>query len=311
MEKLKTFLDKNKIEYIENFDLSSVSAIKIGDRALIAIFPKTEIELEKLILSLQSRKIYFKIVGNASNLLFVSKLDFPVIVTSKMIDEIKISGREATVSAGILLPYVCEHLKKRGLSGFEGLSGIPATIGGAIVSGAGAFGFNIFDHLVSVRAIVRGKIVTILKSEINFKHHFSNLDGVFVLSAKFLFDKSTEYDIMNLQNRFAFLRAKSQPLGLSLGCVYQKVGQSSAGFFIERSGLKGKRVGGIMVSNKHANFFVNDGTGSATDFLRLAAMVEAETKEHFGVSLLNEIEKVGDTNETHCRLSHSFKQLKI
>jgi len=304
---LKTFLSNNKFEFYENFDISTLSSIKIGERVSLAVFPKNISQLTKLIENLYLKKIYFKIIGNASNVLFVDSIRYPLIITSKMQDEISVNDCEVEFSAGMQLSKVCETLKKYQLSGFEGLAHIPATIGGAIKNGAGAFGFNIFDKLISIKAFVFGKVVTIFRNQINFKHHYSNLNGVFVLSAKFLFEKKDEYDIIKNINKFAYLRTKTQPASLSLGSVYQKTFEKSAGFFIERAGLKGKKIGGIMVSNKHANFFVNDGSGTALDFLRLAAFVESSVETHFGVNLLPEIEKVGDKNEIDSRLSYTFK----
>lgn len=311
MEKLKSFLEKNNFEYYEKFNLSCISSIKLGDVASIVIFPSTKSQLQKVIEYFCLKKIYFKIIGNASNLLFVDNIKYPIISTSKMIDEIKICGGQVEVSAGMLISRFSDFLRKNSLSGFEGLANIPATIGGAIKNGAGAFGYNIFDKLLSIVAIFNGKIVNIDKSQINFKHHYSNLNGVFILSAKFLFENKNEYDIMKNVNKFSYLRSKSQPLGLSLGSVFQNSLDKSAGFFIERSGLKGKKIGGIEISKKHANFFVNDGTGSVVDFLNLLQMVKKEVEMQFGVNLLTEIEKVENFYETDSRLSHSFKQFEI
>lgn len=311
MEKIKKYLADNKVEFVENFDIAKISSIRLGEKLSLAIFPKDINQLQKLILFFCTKKIFFKIIGNASNVLIVNKLNYPVVITNKMKEEIKIEGNIVSVSAGMILSKFCDLLKKNELSGFEGLANIPATIGGAIINGAGAFGFNIFDRLVSIDAVLNGEIVTILKNEIKFKHHFSNLDGVFILSAKFLFEKKNEYDIMNLLNKYSYLRTKSQPVGFSLGSVYQKINGKSAGFYIERAGLKGQRVGGIVVSNKHANFFVNDGFGTTTDFLRLSAFVDSVVEKHFGLNLLPEIEKVGEDNETFCRLSYSCKKSKI
>ncbi|MBO7508380.1 MAG: hypothetical protein J6T39_01905, partial [Clostridia bacterium] len=93
-------------------------------------------------------------------------------------------------------------------------------------------------------------------------------------------------------------RNKSQPAGLSLGSVFKRVNNTSAGFYIERSGLKGKKVGGVFVSNKHANFFINDGFGSVSDFLCLESIVKTKVLEQFCITLYTEIEKVGNKDET-------------
>lgn len=304
--KIKEFLTKNNIEFIENFDVSLVSSIKLGEKIKIAIFPKKVNEFEKVLMFLNSLKIYFKVLGNASNVLVAGNVNYPIVFTNKMMDEIEIKNNWVTVSAGILLSRFCDVLKKNNLSGYEGLIGIPATVGGAIYNNAGAFGYSISDHLVKISVFEKGKIFDVYKNEIKFGYHFSNLSGFVVLTATFLFENKNEYDIINLCNEFTYLRNKNQPNGLSLGSVYSKANGKSAGFFIERAGLKGTRIGGVVVSNKHSNFFINDKFGTALDFLRLSALVEATVESQFGVKLVPEIEKVGDKDEIIGRLPCSF-----
>lgn len=308
MKKIIKFLEKNGIEFQENFDISQISSIKLGQQIGLAIFPKTIKQLEKIVTMLFSSKIYFRVLGNVSNVLVVKNLDYPVIITSKMVDEILVDKNLVEVSAGMLISRLCDILRKNGLSGMEGLTGIPATVGGAIMNNAGAFGYNISDRLVKIRVFSGGKIFELTKSEIKFGYHYSNLSGFIVLSATFLFENKKEYDIINLTNEFTYLRSKSQPNGLSLGSVFQKVGGKSAGFYIERCGMKGVRIGGIVVSNKHSNFFINDKSGSVLDFLRLCTQAQLAAEKQFGVTLVTEIEKVGDFDETFGRFSYTFKK---
>ena len=157
MEKTKQFLEKNKIEFILNFDVSLISSIKIGSILRLAVFPKSQKEFEKILVYFTSTRTYFKVIGNASNVLFLEDVSYPVIVTNKMRDEIKIENNIVEVSAGVALSKFCEVLKKNKLSGFEGLIGIPATVGGAIVCNAGAFGYSISDRLVKVKVFKNGR----------------------------------------------------------------------------------------------------------------------------------------------------------
>ncbi len=307
MDKLKQFLRKNEFEFYEDFDISQISSMKIGSKVKMAIFPKTVSQLEKLLLKIYSRKLAFKVFGNLSNVLVINDEDAVFVITSKMNEELTVSGNYVQVSAGMLLPKFCELVRKYNFKGVEGLSGIPATIGGAIKNNAGAFGYSISLCLEKIKVFQDGEILEILKSDIKFTHHYSNLNRFVILEASFLFENENECDIINLTNKFTYLRGKTQPLGLSLGSVFKKVNGKSAGFYIERSGLKGFRVGGIIVSNKHANFFVNDKGGSVTDFLRLLAYVQVQVERQFGVCLSPEIEKVGDFNETFSRPSHTFE----
>ncbi len=303
---IKQFLDKGNFEYYENYDISAFSAIKIGARCKLVIFPKNINQLQKLLIWLYGNKEYYRVFGNASNVLFISDLSYPVVFLNKMNDEYEVSGNMVRASAGMMLGKFCDVLRKNGLSGAEGLVNIPATIGGAIMNNASAFGNSISDHLVKITAIFDGKIREIYKNEIKFGYHYSNLSGFIILSAEFWFEKNNEYDIINLSNKFTYLRNKTQPSGLTLGSVFRKINSKSAGFYIERAGLKSLRKGGIVVSSKHANFFVNDKGGSALDFLALISVVQKSVEKQFGLCLVPEIEKVGDRDEIICRLSHTF-----
>lgn len=298
---------KNEFEFYENFDISQVSTIKLGATVSIAIFPKTIKGFEKLLCYFYAAKIPVHIFGNLSNVLIAENLKFPVIITNKMNEEIEIENNIVRVSSGVLLPKFAEQMRKNGFSGMEGLINIPATIGGAIKNNAGAYGFSISDKLLSVRVFYDGKIFELKRSEIKFSYHYSNLKRFIILGASFLFENKSEYDIINLSNKFSYLRGKTQPMGLSLGSVFKKVNEKSAGFYIERSGLKGMREGGVIVSNKHSNFFVNDKSGTVSDFLQLMRFVQSRVEKQFGVWLIPEIEKVGDFNETFSRSSYTFK----
>lgn len=307
MEKVIEQLKKNNIEIVKNFDISNLSSIRIGGKLRFAIFPKTTKELIKVLSVLYASKVYFKVVGNLSNILFVSDISYPVVITNKMIDEVEIEGGKVEVSAGMLVSKFSDTLRKNRLSGFEGLVGIPATIGGAIMNNAGAFGYSVSDRLVKVKVFFAGRVFDIFKNQIKFSYHYSNLAGFVLISATFLFENKNEYDIINLTNEFTYLRGQSQPNGFSLGSVYKKINGKSAGFYIERAGLKGLRTGGAVVSIKHANFFINDKGASATDFLRLSAKVESAVLNQFGLTLLPEIEKVGDKDEIIGRFAYPFK----
>lgn len=307
MQKIITFLEKLGIEFHLNFNPSVLSSIKIGMSCKLAIFPKNTKELERLLSFLYGEKCYYKVIGNASNVLFVSEICYPVIFTIKMKDEIVISGNYVAASSGMLLSKLCDTLKRNGLSGLEALVNIPATVGGAVMTNAGAFGCCIGDYVVKLKVFYNGSVFEIEKNEIKFGYHFTNLSGFIILTVTFWFENKNEYDIINLTNKYTYLRNKSQPSGLSLGSVYKRVNSRSAGFYIERAGLKGMKVGGIVVSNKHSNFFINESAGSSFDFLGLCKIVENAVEKQFGVCLIPEIEKIGDKNEINFRLPHPFK----
>ena len=307
MDKIKKELDRLGIDFFENYDVVDISTIKINQIIRLAVFPKTIKELVWVLKLFYREKLVFKVVGNASNLLFISKIMFPVIFTCKMKDEFEVDGTSVTVSAGMQISRLIELLKRNKLGGVEKLVGIPATVGGAIFNNAGAFGCSISSNLTSIKVFYNGKVFDILANKIKFGYHFSNLVGFVVLSASFWFENKNEYDIISLCNEYTYKRTVLQPSGFSLGSVYQKINGKSAGFYIERAGLKEIRIGGIVVSKKHANFFVNDKRGSAEDFLNLQKFVEFKVNRQFGLSLISEIEKVGEENETSCRFTYPFR----
>ena len=311
MDRLRVVLKSKNIDFYENFDVAEISTIKISAILKLAIFPKNENDLIKILRCLWNYKVPYLVVGNISNVLFYEKISFPVIITARMKDEYEILGNVVKVSAGMQLARFMEVLKRNKLGGIEGVFGIPATIGGAIVNNASAFGCEISSKLLKVTAFHEGKIVEINANEIKFGHHFSNLKNIVLLSALFLFENKSECDIIKSYNEFAYRRTSTQPNGLTLGSVYQKINGRSAGFFIERAGLKNLRVGGVSVSNKHANFFVNDRFGTAKDFMELQSFVEKTVESQFGLTLISEIEKVGDDNEIISRSPHTFKKFKV
>ncbi len=308
MDKIKLSLAQQKVDFIENFDVIEISTLRVSQIIDLAVFPKNTRELCASVKTLCRFKQPFKVVGNASNLLFIERIRFPVIFTGKMKDEYKVDGNFVTVSAGMQISRLIEILKRNKLGGIEGLIGIPATVGGAVFNNASAYNNAISSRLVKILAIHDGRVVEILKEQIKFGYHFSNLKGIVLLSVTFLFENKNEYDIISLCNEYTYKRTSMQPNGFSLGSVYQKINDKSAGFFIERAGLKQVRVGGMVVSKKHANFIVNDKQGTVADFLMLQDLIEKTVSEQFGLTLIPEIEKVGKIYETSCRPSHSFKK---
>ena len=308
MEKIRLSLLRQRVDFIENFDVIEVSTLRVSQIIDFAIFPKTIKELCSVLKILFKHKQIYKIVGNASNLLFVGRIRYPVIFTNKMKDEYKIEGRIVSVSAGMQISRLIEILKRNKLGGLEGLIGIPATIGGAVFNNASAYNNSISSRLIKVSAFYEGNIVELNANKIKFGYHFSNLKGFVLLSVTFLFENKNEYDIISLCNEYTYKRTLMQPNGFSLGSVYQKINDRSAGFYIERAGLKLLRVGGMVVSKKHANFIVNDKQGTANDFLKLQELVEEKVSKQFGLTLIPEIEKVGELYETSSRPSYTFKK---
>ena len=308
MDMIKLALKQSKIEFIQNFDVAEISTIKFSQIIDLAIFPKSVKELVSVLKILNKYKQIFKVVGNTSNLLFVQRIIFPIVFTSKMKDEYFIEKNFITVSSGMQISRLLEICKRNRLGGLEQLVGIPATVGGAIFNNAGAYGNCISSRLVKISCFYNGRVIDVFAEDVKFGYHYSNLKGFVLLTASFFFENKNEYDIIKTCNEYTYKRTVMQPSGFNLGSVYQKVNDKSAGFYIERAGLKSFRVGGVVVSKKHANFFLNDKCGTVTDFLELQKIVEQKVEKQFGLMLISEIEKVGETYETSCGFSHTLKK---
>ena len=159
------------------------------------------------------------------------------------------------------------------LAGLEFLNDIPGTVGGAICTNAHSYGHKIFDYIESVKKI---------KSV--------------VVSVKFKLKKSNKELIKKELTKFSEKRKTSQPKGLSAGCIFSNPKNFKAGELIDKTGLKGVRVGGAVVSNKHANFIINSGIATAKDVLELTKLIKEKVFEKFKVTLkleINIIDKYG------------------
>ena len=205
-------------------------------------------------------------------------------------------GIDLRVEAGLHLQQLVGFSRKMGLSGVEGLAGIPGTIGGAISGNAGAFGYEMKDVIKDITLIEDGWNIKIRKKEqIAFRYRGTDFkkDDVVVATDIRLLRESPEAVAERIEG---FLKEKkaTQPLGQrTAGCVFKNPPEEAAGRLIEQAGFKGMRVGDIEVSPVHANFFVNRGEGTAEDFLRLMDNVTKKVKADFGIVLEPEIRIVG------------------
>ncbi len=197
------------------------------------------------------------------------------------------------VGAGVKVKDLLIFCKKNGLSGTEYIAGIPASLGGLAFMNGGAAGKYISENIVSVR-IFDGEIKTFSKEECNFTYKHSTMRDIkcVILSIKLAFKRENPLKVaQNIKNRLA--ERKSLPSGRSCGCVFENYCGVSAGKIIESADLKGVRIGGAYVSEKHANFIINDGTNSA-DVYALIRYVKDEVYKKFGITLKEEVCYIGE-----------------
>ena len=221
-----------------------------------------------------------------------------VIATQGVMSQLELTD-EATVyvGAGVASAKLARFCTRNGLSGAEFFAGIPGLIGGALAMNAGAFGGEIWPLVVEVETINRrGEIKKRQASEFEYSYrHVNGPKNEWFVSATLRFDKQHKIgnaiDIKQLLAK----RAASQPTGVaSCGSVFRNPDKFYAAQLIEECGLKGKRIGGAVVSEKHANFIINDGEASAADIESLIMLVQKTVEDERGVLLQREVRIVGE-----------------
>lgn len=292
-------------EQLENFTLAKIltdvpmkkhTSFGVGGKAKYFAQIDNLYALNSLIQMAKRYKVKYKIIGNGSNLL-VSDLGFNgIIICPKGLDDIYFKREQVRAMAGAKLEKLLSFNLKNGLSGIEALAGIPATVGGAIVMNAGAFGRSISDHITEVETLKDGKIKKYYKEECKFGYRTSRFyhSKEAVVSATFSFREENRERILSAINSYREHRNNFHPQGRSCGSVFKNPKPERAGALIDKAGLKGLKFGGARVSEKHGNFIITDKNASANDVYHLIKHVKEKVEQLFGVQLFEEVEYVGE-----------------
>lgn len=296
-ELLKDFCISNNIEIRFNEPMSRHVSLRIGGISDITIFPD-ETNIGEVIRILVDNNIPYVIVGFGTNILIRDRGIEGVTIFTKKINKIidDSSSREIYAQAGCSLQGIINLCIEKGLSGIEGLAGVPGSLGGAIAGNAGSFGYEIKDVIKSIDILIQeGGIRTLMADQIVFSYRKANIPvGSVILSARLRFKEDEPNEVKKRVSEFIREKKSRQPVSkLSAGCVFKNPGNIPAGKLIDEAGCKGMRVGGIEVSSLHANFFVNTGGGTAEDFLMLMDKVSKRVKDRFGIVLEPEIQIYG------------------
>lgn len=293
-EQIKKFLKREGVEYRERFDISRISAVRIGGTAEIAAYPRCEEELISLVRFLRDRGEGYRVVGGASNILFGDGNIKTVIIFTGRISSIRISDKTIFAECGARLGEICKLAREASLGGLEELSGIPGSVGGAVAGNSGAFGAELSDYMEYVRAYDPrdDTIREIPASECGFSYRSSRFScgEELVLSLRLRLKSRGQEEISERSEHFRRLRMEKQPYDMpSLGCTFKKTGDFSAGELIDRCGLKGFSLGGALVSSRHAGFIVNRGGATAADYIALAYLCRKSVFERFHLNIEPEI----------------------
>jgi len=272
---------------------------KIGGPAEIFVQPNGLRDLKLLILYAAERDLDITVIGNGSNLL-VSDYGIRgmIIQIGKGMDHLISKGNRITAGAGVKLPRLALFGREKGLAGFEFASGIPGTVGGALVMNAGANGSCMADIVREVVTIDEsGNINKFHPGELHFGYRYSNLreKSLTVVEATFEGTEGDKEAIRKVTEDYLARRKRTQPLNYpNAGSVFKNPPGDSAGRLIEMAGAKGLSVGDARVSTKHANFFINTGNATSKDMLNLIEKVQNLVLQKTGVKLSLEVQLVGE-----------------
>lgn len=272
------------------FDLKKHSSIGVGGRARLAVYPTSEQECLLLIGRLQETDISYYVVGNMTNILPMDGETETVIVCMKKLVDVQI-GKDTYVSAGAKSSEflrACRYARK---SGAEFLAGIPCTLGGALYMNAGVSGEYIAEIVKSVRVLRDGHIIDLPVEECkySYKHSVFMERKDVILGATLRLKDASERNITEKEKYYLERRAHL-PKGKSMGCVFKNPIGTTAGALIEGAGLKGLRVGGAKVSEKHANFIINEQNATAEEIKSLISLIKNAVKSQYGTELSEEIQ---------------------
>lgn len=284
-------------EVLEDVDIRKYTTYNVGGHALAMIFPKDIYSLIELMKFINHYHIKYKVIGRGSNLIFSSELYDGILIKLDHFDELEINGNEITVGAGFQLIKLATRLSRIGYTGIEFATGIPGSVGGAIFMNAGAYKSDMGYIVKSVKVLTPElKVVELTNYDLDFHYRTSFLQknpGYICLQATLILKKGDPDEIMQLIDDRKKRRIASQPLEYpSAGSVFRNPEGDFAGRLIEEAGYKGKRIGGAMVSTKHANFVINFDHATGEDIKKLILEIKQVVKEKYNIDLKIEQEFV-------------------
>jgi len=288
-------------EYVEDASMAQNTSFRIGGPADILVTPSSDAKIAAVLCLVQKHKLPLLVMGNGSNLLVRDKGIRGIVLKTSGLKEVTREGNKVRAGAGMLLGALAQKTAGWGLSGLEFASGIPGTVGGAVVMNAGAYGGEMVQIIQAVFALTpNGEQVTIPKEklELSYRHSIFQTDaykGYIVTGVEFLLQSRDIEAIKADIDDYTKRRLTKQPVDLpSAGSMFKRPQGYFAAALIEGAGLKGFTIGGAQVSPKHAGFVVNVGGATAADVIALVKAVQAKVLAAKGVTLEPEVKIVGE-----------------
>lgn len=286
-------------------DISYGTALKdyttwgIGGPADVLVKVKNEDQLKQLLIFNNKNNIKTTVIGLGSNLLITDKgIRGCVLILADNYDDIKLNGTELTVLAGTSLNKAAKYSIAHGLTGMEEISGIPGSVGGAVSMNAGAYGKEIKDVCISVKAFdLAGNEYNFTNDQMNFSYRHSKIfdQDLIVSSATFKLQNDDKNEAKEKYEDYTNRRKSKQPLDKkSAGSTFKRPEGSYASKLIDECGLRGYRVGDCQVSEKHCGFIINAGEATSADMLAFIEEVAGIVYEKTGFKLEREVKLIGD-----------------
>ncbi len=287
--------------------LADFSTLRVGGPAQALVLPNNVKDLSLLVAGLAKEGIPWHVIGRGSNILVSDRgLSGVVIVMSEKLAALKCVELEAglkqgadvvfEVEAGCSIAKLLNWCLERELTGLEFLSGIPASVGGAIAMNAGAMGATICSCIDQVQLLDKSGKVNLKQmraEDIKYRKWMGGEEGI-ILSSRFTLSRGNGTAIRQDCLKTITYRKERQPQAASAGSFFKNPPGDFAGRLIEEAGLKGMSVGGAEVSHAHANFIVNKGGATASDILELKKKIQEKVQVRAGVWLEPEVKILGD-----------------
>lgn len=266
----------------------------IGGPADAYVIPQNVEDVAAIVRACRQSGVPYRIVGNGSDLLVADEgLRCVIVQILGNLSSIHVEGNFVRAQAGATNEAVARVAYESGLAGFEFASGIPGTIGGAAIMNAGAYGGEFKDVAVELTCVTpEGEIASVSRDEADWSYRHSMMDkaGYVVVEALLRLEEDDPAAIKERMDDLQARREEKQPLEMpSAGSTFKRPEGYFAGKLIQDSDLRGYRVGGAQVSEKHTGFVVNAGNATATDVLQLIGDVQQRVRERFGVELEPEV----------------------
>lgn len=285
----------------KDINMSEHTTFRTGGAASYAAFPKSIEELRLLLEKLNEYEKNYIVLGNGSNVLVSDKGINDMVIFLGELKGVNVSGNKIESLSGNMMSEVAKIAMRNSLTGMEFLSGIPGCIGGGVYMNAGAYSGEIKDIIENVKCMDKfGNIKVYEKTEAQFSYRksiFSENDDI-IIGATFVLQNGNEDEIRNKMNGLNKSRREKQPLNYpNAGSTFKRPIDNFAGKLIEDAGLKGYRMGGAMVSEKHCGFLINYDNASSSDIYALIKYVQKVVNDKFGVLLEPEIKLIGEFDD--------------